>query len=627
VALWWQVWSTHPTAVTTCGCNDPALMQWFLAWPAAALAHGHSPLYSTALFPPDGINLLSNTGVLALGLPLAPVTWVFGPVATLNVASTIGPALSALAMFWLVRRWVDWAPAAFVAGLLFGFGPFAVANLAVAHLNTAILALLPLMVGCLDEILVRQRRSWRVTGTALGGLVVLQFFLSTEILLIMALSVLIGVLLLLAYGAAHGQGELRRRAPHAWRGLATATALAALLLAFPVWFALEGPAHLSGLVWPTLRPGAGGIDLSSIWHLRFLDRGGVELYAGYLGPALPRAEYLGIGMLVVLGAGLLVWRRDRRLWFFGAMAVVATILSLGVENRTWVPWRLLAHVPLIRNISVARFEAVASLCVAIVLAVVVDHVHRAVIERARIRATGPAPGTDHAPRRTPALVVGALGAGALALGVAAVALVPVATAFVGTVPLTAEPVHVPRWFTGTDPRVPPGQVVLTFPPPSAGAAAMSWQAIESMHFVLASGSGPQSIPARAGPAGAGLELMTAASLPLYAPSAPSLRQLLGVRRAIAHWGVTTIVVPDPAGLQPPFDRTAPTAFGLALFTEAEGTTPTRRDDAWVWHVGRSPLAVHPVSPTEFSRCVSAAEHAGGRLGAVPSCVRDPALTG
>ena len=169
VLLWWGVWSTHPTSVDECACNDPSLFVWFLEWPAYAIAHGHNPFYSTSLFHPTGINLLSNTGVLAIGVPLAPVTWLFGPVATLNVASTLGPALTALSMFWLLRRWVRWAPAAFVGGLVFGFSPFAFVNLAVAHLKPRSWFSFPLIVGCLDELLVRQRQATGAWSEAPSG--------------------------------------------------------------------------------------------------------------------------------------------------------------------------------------------------------------------------------------------------------------------------------------------------------------------------------------------------------------------------------------------------------------------------------------------------------------------------
>ncbi|HEX7442829.1 MAG TPA: hypothetical protein VF320_03020, partial [Acidimicrobiales bacterium] len=123
LVVWWGVWSDHPTATTTCGCGDSALFLWFFAWPAHALAHGLDPFYSAAMSHPGGVNLLANTSELALGVVMAPVTWIFGPVASMNVALLSAPALSALAMFVLLRRWVRWAPAAFVGGLLYGFSP------------------------------------------------------------------------------------------------------------------------------------------------------------------------------------------------------------------------------------------------------------------------------------------------------------------------------------------------------------------------------------------------------------------------------------------------------------------------------------------------------------------------
>ena len=97
IMVWWNVWSSHPTSITTCGCGDSSLFTWFLSWPAYAISHGLNPLYSTAMFHPTGVNLLANTGEVGIGVVLAPVTWIFGPVATLNVALTLSPTLSALA--------------------------------------------------------------------------------------------------------------------------------------------------------------------------------------------------------------------------------------------------------------------------------------------------------------------------------------------------------------------------------------------------------------------------------------------------------------------------------------------------------------------------------------------------
>ncbi len=124
---------------------------------------------------------------LGLGIVTAPVTWLFGPVASLNVIDVASPLLSALAMFWLLRRWLSWAPAAFAGGLFFGFSPFILVSLALAHPNFGLLAPVPLIVGCLDDLFLRRRRRPGTVGIVLGLLLVVEFSISVEILLLVAL--------------------------------------------------------------------------------------------------------------------------------------------------------------------------------------------------------------------------------------------------------------------------------------------------------------------------------------------------------------------------------------------------------------------------------------------------------
>lgn len=615
VLMWWHVWSSHPTGVTTCGCGDASLFLWFLEWPAYALAHGHNPFYSTAIFHPGGIDLLSNTSVLAIGILLAPVTWLFGPVATLNVASTLGPALSALAMFWLLRRWVRWTPAAFVGGLLFGFSTFEFVEVAGGHLMTGFLVVVPLMAACLDELLVRQRRRPGAVGAALGLLVVVQFFLGTEVLLIVAMTGVVGLILLLAYAGGRGQGDIAARAPHALRGLAVAGALSVVLLAYPLWFALDGPAHLSGLVWPSLHPGAGGIDLGNLWHLRFMTslRDTMQTVGGYEGPALPQSEYLGSGLLAVVGAGMVVWWRDRRLWFFGALGLTSVVMSLSTRSHYWVPWRVLAHIPVIQNIIPSRFMAIVTLCAAAVLAIVVDRTRDAVA--GLLLKSGAA--RHAAPRvRTAAPLV----AGAVALVVAAVAIVPTGSAIASNVPLTIRPVALPRWFTVVAPKLPPHQVVLTVPAPfSLVQSAMAWQAVDRLRFAMVGGSGPEGLPVRAGPERAGLEVVSAASISLSGPPVPRPATVAALRQALAGWGVTLVVIPDPA-LLAHYDRGTSPAAALGLFTVALGRTPQYRDGAWVWsgvQVASPPLSI---SLGAFARCTSEQVWGSASRQAVPDCV-------
>ena len=52
-----------------------------------------------------------------------------------------------------------------------------------------------------------------------------------------------------------------------------------------------------------LEPGAGGIVLSNLWHLRVMTslRNVMQVVGGYEGPALPQGEYFGLGLLIVVG--------------------------------------------------------------------------------------------------------------------------------------------------------------------------------------------------------------------------------------------------------------------------------------------------------------------------------------
>jgi hypothetical protein len=657
VVLWWHVWSTHPTATATCGCGDPALFLWFLEWPAYAIAHGHNPFYSTALFHPGGINLLSNTSVLAIGVPLAPVTWLFGPVATLNVASTLAPVLSGLSAFWLLRRWTRWAPAAFVGGLFYGFSPFVISSLVFAHLMTTSLAVLPLILGCLDELLVRQQRRPVPVGIALAALIVVEFFVSTELLLIVAMSAVAGVVLLVAYRAVSDPADLVRRARRAAPGVVVAVGLAVVVLAYPFWFAMAGPAHLSGQIWPGI-PVIGGLVPRSFVDAGYASQGGFLLdLGGYFGKALPSAGFVGWGLLGVAVAGLVVWHRDRRLWFFAALAVVTGALSLGVRKHHWVPWQIFGKEPVLVNVIEQRFMAVTTLALAVMLAVVVDrcrhlslpaftggrgptshaghasHASHASHARHAGHADGdpagrPAafPAGRHA-KHAAAPPLAAVPAAAravpllLAVAVAAVALVPIVWVLAPKLPFAVRPVTVPEWYSSEAPTLPPGQVLLAYPAPFSGIqSAMAWQAIAGMGFAQAGGGGPQGVANRAGPEKAGFEVLTSLGFGLTTPPSGTPAQLAAVRQAVRGWGVTMVVIPQQPGVAAMLRGRDP-VYAAAFMTAALGVEPTFQAGAWVWSdvdLAHGPL----VTPTgTLTSCELAAAH-DRRAGpdAVPACV-------
>jgi len=593
LVLWSGVWLHHPTSTSTCGCGDTSLLQWFMSWPAYALRHGDALFFSTRAAHPYGINLPANTSFLAISVPLAPVTWAFGPVASLNVAATLAPVATALSARALLLRWTTWQPAAFLAGLFYGFSPFVIENLTLQHVEFATLVAPPLMFLCLDELLVRQRgRAWP-WGLALGGLCTLQFFLSSELLVVCALAAGLGVAVLVVAGLVRDRRAVAVRVRHAVAGLATAAGTAVVLLAYPAWYAVAGPRPLPTTVYPDVQ------YFGSAWRTLLLpadahDRGPnavLETY-GYFGSHPLLLGYLGLGMVAVLVVGLAWFHRDARLWFCAVLLVALESLSLGAA---YPPWRLFDHLPVVSNVVPDRIAGVADLFAAVMFGVILD----------RARAWGPDPAGRRTPR--PGAVV--------AWGLVAVALLPLILGY--RLPFTTRPVDVPPWFTTVGARLPTDAVVLTYPYASSGLRApMTWQATTGLRWSLVGGGGVipdppahptarQRVLARVNE-----DLLNLsdgfAPLPTGRP-AESAR----LRLALHDWGVTEVVIPSertwPASLR---GRSVPVA--VASMAAALGTEPRFQSDAWVWDVPGRGAPVAGISQVAFVACTTS-----------PAAVTDP----
>ena len=605
--IWSGVWLHHPTTTATCGCGDTSLLTWFMSWPAYALHHGESLFFSDRALHPYGINLPANTSILAISLPLSPVTWAFGPVASLNVAATLAPVATALSARALLLRWTTWQPAAFLAGLFYGFSPFVVENLSLQHIDFATLVVPPLLFWCLDELLVRQRgRAW-AWGLALGGLCVVQFFLSSELLVICVVAATIGTVLLVVAGLVRSPRSVVGRLGHATAGFGAATVAGLVLLAYPAWYALAGPRALPKRVWPDIQ------FFGSAWRSLLLpagphDRGPnaiLQTY-GYFGSHPLLKGYLGLGMVSVLVIGLAWFYRDGRLWFCGAMLLVMESLSLGAAAG---PWTLFAHLPLVQNIVPERFASVADLFAALMLGVILD----------RARNSGLTWPGQSAPdgiggqvdNRTGVPRLGTLVAWALA----ALALLPIAIGY--RLPFTTRPVDVPPWFTTKGTTLPVSDVVLTYPFASSGLRApMTWQAVGAQRWSLVGGWGitptPPTHPSarQQAVARATFDLINLSDgfFPLATGRTDESARL---RLAMLDWGVTTVVVPDertwPASLR---GRSVPVAVGT--FTAALGVAPLHQSGAWVWNVPRRPPPPMVIREADFVACTAG-----------PSAVVDP----
>lgn len=608
IGVFWHVWSTDPAAVSTCPCGDSGIVTWFLAWPAYAIAHGLNPFYSPAMFHPTGINMLSNASSEAFGIALAPVTWLLGPMVTFNVAITLSPALSALAMFWALRRWTRWGPAAFLGGLLYGFSPDMVQGLAIGHVMSTALFVPPLVLVCLEELLFRQEHSALWTGVALGALLVLQFLVGTEILAMMGMVGAIGLVVVLGYGVVRRGGGLVQHLAHAGKGLLAGASLAAAGLAYPMWFTLAGPAHLTGRLW-------GNLPLTGIRVQDFVSapvltaRLAPHIHlGGYRGNVtLPPGNYLGVGVIVVIGVGTVVYFRDRRLWLFGAMAAASVAFSLGFSSGlSWVPAEMFRNMPLLENWIPARTMAIALLFISAMFGIVIDRVHSSISAR---------PGR----RRIRSAREVRIAAASLTALVAVAALLPVFEREGPVLPLATARLSMPQWFRRAAPRVPIGTAVLAGVPLLGSGQSLVWQAVDGMRFAMVGGSGPGVLPSRAGAERAGYEVLLAdlpasSGLPEY-----SVTDEYAVRGALLGWRVTTVVLPLEGGAVVSWPDTR--AF-VGLVSAASGTVPVVQDRALVWEL-RSWTPPRDVVPaTAFTSCMGTDGTGDLSLIAEAQCVAD-----
>lgn len=610
LVIWWNVWTNHPTSTTTCGCGDNSIVTWFLAWPLYALSHGLNPFYSAAMGYPHGVNFPANGTSLAVGVALIPITWAFGPVASMNVALTLAPVLSALAMYVLLRRWVSWMPAALVGGLFYGFSPFILSNLIAGWLNLAMAPIPPLIVLCLDELLVRQR--WRPTraGILLGLLVTLQFFLGTEILVDTAICSAIGIILVVVYAGLRDPATLRRHARHAAVGLMSGAITALVLLAYPAWYALTGPAHYGSLIYGVNLGGFGSVakDFLVSPKATYFRQAFGNLNFAYFGVTLSN-QYFGIGVLAVLIGGLLAWRRDRRLWLFGSIVLITVALSLGDKSHL-SPWSLVANLPLLGNIEPLRFVIISYLAVSVMLGLIVDHTYSAANRRRTESRQGPAthPTGGRFWSKCPQWI-----GSATAIVVALIAVVPTAAYLSQGIPFATQPVIIPTWFRTVSPHLTGHQVLVILPDRRGTEVAMTWQVVGGIHYSMVNAGGPPQ-PEK-DPRGAAI--LGDISIPLSQRVNISSEDVLAVRKYLDDRGVTMVVVPDQPEL-PVYDQIQSVTLAAALITAATGLLPSHQAKAWVWtNVNRSEppltgrvsectmgLATHGVAAVDrATRCV------------------------
>lgn len=177
---------------------DPSLFIWFLGWWPHALSRGLNPLTTSLIWSPPGLNLAWTTSVPGLAIPLWPITYTLGLVASYNLAIVLGLTVSALMMFVLVRTLTGAVWPSLVSGYLYAFSPFFLGHLSGGHLNWMWGPVLPFMLWVAWQRF-HNRFSSRLTIILSAVAVIAQFSWSTELFATLWVMGAIGVGLSWAY--------------------------------------------------------------------------------------------------------------------------------------------------------------------------------------------------------------------------------------------------------------------------------------------------------------------------------------------------------------------------------------------------------------------------------------------
>ncbi|WP_432421184.1 glycosyl transferase [Nocardia cyriacigeorgica] len=538
--------------------QDQTMWEWFFAVTAHSVANLDNPLGTHLQNFPSGVNMMANTAMFGVGIPLTPVTLLFGPTVTFVLVLTLGLGGTAFAWYRLfATELVSSRTAAVIGGLFCGFAPAMISH-ANAHPNFVLLILLPVITGQL----IRMARRANVTAdprprrrvrdaVILGLLVALQIALGEEPLLIFALAFAVFAIGYYLREPRTGLRILRRITPT----VALAAVITLVLTEIPLWWQFFGPQS-----YRSIDHGQMGNDLKTITQFPSESLGG--MFSPGQSVAINPTEqnaYFGWPLLLLLVVTAVLLWRERMVRAATGVIVVFGVLSLGSEamfgkqgTGIALPWRLLESVPLVNSMLETRLTMAAIPAIAVILTLACERA----IALWKESAVDPKPLAWFA-----------------ALTFALLPLVP-------TILPVAERTATPDFFTdGTvDRYVEDGSVVVVPPPRPPDARALRWQADAGFSFPLAGGYfvGPTGADKKGiyGPAA-----RATASLLVQAQDTGRVPVIDADDRAAAladlrFWRADVVVLPQTTHA----DTLRQTMTALL------GTPPTRVQDVWVWDV-------------------------------------------
>ncbi|MFI2403456.1 hypothetical protein [Micromonospora chersina] len=456
--------------------TDHSWFEWLFAHGAYSVRHLENPLFTARQNAPDGVNMMANTSLLGVTLPLAPLTLLLGP--QVMYALYLGAALSATAAtsYWVLsRHLVRSRGAAFVGGAFLGFAP-GIVHHANGQPNFVSNFLLPLIVA--RVLRLGEPGRWRRNGIVLGLLVAYQIFINEEMLLLTALACLVVVLA----WAVQRPRAARERAGTFLAAVGVGGGVALLLAAYPIWFQFNGPQSYRGLQGGVFHNW--GEDLMAFVTFARDTVAGDEAVEKTIGLTEQNTWFGWPLVLVALVALVLLARRSLPARIVAVLVVVFSVAAIGpkvrfdgVETGVDGPWAYVPDdLPLVEMMMPTRLSLVVAAAVGVLLALAWDALS------GRGRPPVPAQRTGSAPTGSRRRWLRPVGYAAIVA-----ALLPLFPR-----PLPAQQIDPPPHFItagGWRPYVPVGRTLVPVPIPSNvhGLPTLRWSALTRQEFPIPGG--------------------------------------------------------------------------------------------------------------------------------------------
>jgi hypothetical protein len=353
--------------------QDNIQFEWFLANSVRTLRHLSDPFFTDLMNAPFGVNLMANTAVWALALPLAPVTALFGAPVSYRILLTGAFLGTAVAWYFVLSRHVVRSRvAAFVGGGFCAFAPGMLGQ-GTGHPNVVAQFVLPFIV--LMVLRMRDPGHPVRNGLLLAVLVTYQIFLNEEVLLLTALALGVFVLAYWVQRPVVVNPSIR----DGLVSFAVTTGTVGVVTAYPLYRQFFGRQSYHGLPDWVLDYST---DLRSYVSYAQQSLAGSKAGAENLAQGVSEQNtFYGWGLVaLVIIAVIWLWRRPavRALTVTGGLFL---LLSLGRfvvighhQTRVPGPWWLLARLPLLDTVVPTRLSLVVIPIVGVLLAFVVERI-------------------------------------------------------------------------------------------------------------------------------------------------------------------------------------------------------------------------------------------------------------